>query len=87
MNTTSESSGFLRAAAIQPQASRRAQQSPRRVEAARTGKADETTLAEPAHVLHDIREAFDNAASAKLGKTLGKDFANTPDSEPADHFL
>ena len=53
----------------------------------RTGKVDEIILAAPAHVLHDIREALDKAASAKLGKTLSKDFANTPDGELASHFL
>ena len=55
-------------------------------EAVRTGKVDEIALAAPAHVLHDIREALDKAASAKLGKTLSKDFANTPDGELASHF-
>ncbi len=56
-------------------------------EAVRTGKVDEIALAAPAHVLHDIREALDKAASAKLGKTLSKDFTNTPESELAQHFL
>ena len=56
-------------------------------EAVRTGKVDEIALAAPAHVLHDIREALDKAAFAKLGKTLSKDFANTPDSELASHFV
>ena len=55
-------------------------------EAVRTGKIDEIILAAPAHVLHEIREALDKATSAKLGKTLSKDFANTPDSELAGHF-
>ena len=55
-------------------------------EAVRTGKVDEIALAAPAHVLHEIREALDKAASAKLGKTLSKDFANTPDGELASHF-
>ena len=55
-------------------------------EAVRAGKVDEIILAAPAHVLHDIREALDKAASGKLGKTLSKDFANTPDGELASHF-
>lgn len=55
-------------------------------EAVRTGKIDQIALAAPAHVLHDIREALDKAAVAKLGKTLSKDYANTPDGELAAHF-
>jgi protein required for attachment to host cells len=56
-------------------------------EAVRTGKVNEIALAAPAHVLHEIREALDKAAIAKLGKTLSKDYANTPDSELAAHFV
>jgi protein required for attachment to host cells len=56
-------------------------------EAVRTGKVDEIVLAAPAHVLHDVREALDKAASAKLGKTLSKDLTNTPDGELASHFV
>ncbi len=56
-------------------------------EAVRTGKVNEIILAAPAHVLHDVREALDKAALGKLGKTLSKDFANTPDGELASHFL
>ena len=52
-------------------------------DAVRTGKIDEIALAAPAHVLHDIREALDKAATAKLGKTLSKDFTNTPDDDLA----
>lgn len=52
-------------------------------EAVRTGTIDEIVLAAPAHVLHDIRETLDKAATAKLGKTMSKDFTNTPDSELA----
>ena len=48
---------------------------------------DEIALAAPGHVLHDIREALDKAAISRLGKTLSKDFANTPDGELAAHFL
>lgn len=55
-------------------------------EAVRTGKVDEIVLAAPAHVLHDIREGLDKAASAKLGKTLSKDLANISDGELASHF-
>lgn len=55
-------------------------------EAVRTGKVDEIVLAAPSHVLHDIREALDKAATAKLGKTLSKDYSNTPDGELAAHF-
>ena len=55
-------------------------------EAVRTGKIDEIILAAPAHVLHDVREALDKAASSKIGKTLSKDLANTPDGELASHF-
>ena len=55
-------------------------------EGVRTGKVDEIILAAPAHVLHDIREALDKAAAAKLGKTLSKDYSNTPESELASHF-
>lgn len=55
-------------------------------EAVRTGKVDEIVLAAPAHVLHDIREGLDKAASAKLGRSLSKDLTNTPDIEMASHF-
>ncbi len=55
-------------------------------EAVRTGKVDEIVLAAPAHVLHDIREELDHAATAKLGKSLSKDLTNTPDHELASHF-
>ncbi len=55
-------------------------------EAVRTGKVDEIVLAASAHVLHDIREALDKAATAKLGKSLSKDLTNTPDGEMASHF-
>jgi len=55
-------------------------------EAVRTGKTDEIVLAAPAHVLHDIREGLDKAASAKLGKSLSKDLTNTSDRELATHF-
>ena len=55
-------------------------------EAVRTGKVDEIVLAAPAHVLHDIREALDKAASAKLGKSISKDLTNTPEHDLAAHF-
>ena len=55
-------------------------------EAVRTGKVDAIVLAAPAHVLHDIREGLDKAASAKLGTSLSKDLTNTPDIEMASHF-
>ncbi len=55
-------------------------------EAVRTGKVDQIVLAAPAHVLHDIREGLDKAASAKLGKSLSKDLTNTPDHDLASHF-
>ncbi len=55
-------------------------------EAVRTGKIDEIVLAAPAHVLHDIREGLDKAASSKLGKSLSKDLTNTPDHELVSHF-
>lgn len=55
-------------------------------EAVRTGKVDEIVLAAPAHVLHDIREELDKAASAKLGKSMSKDLTNTPEHELAAHF-
>ncbi len=55
-------------------------------EAVRTGKVDEIVLAAPAHVLHEIREALDKAATAKLGTSLSKDLTNTPDHELASHF-
>ena len=55
-------------------------------EAVRTGKVDEIVLAAPAHVLHEIREALDKAAAAKLGKSVSKDLTNTPDHELASHF-
>ena len=55
-------------------------------EAVRTGRVDEIILAAPAHVLHDIREALDKAASAKLGKSISKDLTNTPEHELASHF-
>jgi protein required for attachment to host cells len=55
-------------------------------EAVRTGKTDEINLAAPPHVLHDIREALDKAASAKLNQSLSKDLTNTPDNDLASHF-
>lgn len=55
-------------------------------EAVRTGKVDEIVLAASAHVLHDIRQEMDKAATAKLGKALSKDLTNTPDHELATHF-
>jgi protein required for attachment to host cells len=55
-------------------------------EAVRTGAVDEIVLAAPAHVLHDIREALDKAASAKLASSLSKDLTNTPEHELASHF-
>ncbi len=55
-------------------------------EAVRKGSVEEIALAAPAHVLHDIREALDKVATSKLGKTLSKDFTNTPDGELAVHF-
>lgn len=55
-------------------------------EAVRTGAVDEIILAAPAHVLHDIREGLDKAASGKLGKSLSKDLANTPDHALLSHF-
>jgi protein required for attachment to host cells len=55
-------------------------------EAVRAGGIDEINLAAPAHVLHDIREALDKAATAKLGKYLSKDLTNTPEHELASHF-
>ena len=55
-------------------------------QAVRTGDVDEIVLAAPAHILHDIREALDKAASAKLLKSLSKDLANTPDHDLASHF-
>ncbi len=55
-------------------------------EAVRTGKVDEIVLAAPAHVLHDIREGLDKAASVKLGKSLSKDLTNTPDHQLASHL-
>ena len=55
-------------------------------EAVRKGTIDEIMLAAPAHVLHDIREGLDKAASAKLGKSLSKDLTNTPDHELVSHF-
>ena len=51
-----------------------------------TGKVDEIVLAAPAHVLHDIREGLDKAATGKLGKCHSKDLTNTPDGELASHF-
>ncbi len=55
-------------------------------EAVRSGKVDEIVLAAPAHVLHDIREGLDKAATAKLGKSFSKDLTNTPDHDMASHF-
>ena len=52
----------------------------------RTGVVDQIMLAAPAHVLHDIRAALDKAATGKLGPTLSKDLANTPDHELASRF-
>ncbi|MGI4746793.1 MAG: host attachment protein [Janthinobacterium lividum] len=55
-------------------------------EAVRTGKVDEIVLAASAHVLHDIREELDKAATAKLAKSLSKDLTNIPDHDLASHF-
>ena len=55
-------------------------------DAVRAGDVDEIMLAAPAHVLHDIREALDKAAAGQLGKTLSKDFTNSPDHELAARF-
>ena len=55
-------------------------------DAVRAGDVDEIMLAAPAHVLHDIREALDKAAAGKLGRTLSKDFTNSPDHELAARF-
>jgi protein required for attachment to host cells len=55
-------------------------------EAVRSGKVGEIMLAAPSHVLHDIREHLDKAASGTLGKVLSKDLTNTPDHELASHF-
>lgn len=55
-------------------------------EAVRTNKVGEIVLAAPAHVLHDIREGLDKAASGKLAKSLSKDLTNTPDHDLASHF-
>ncbi len=55
-------------------------------EAVRTGSVEEIVLAAPGHVLHDIREELNKAATAKLGKSLSKDLTNTPDHELASHF-
>lgn len=51
--------------------------------AVQDGSVDEIVLAAPAHVLHDIREGLNKAASGKLTKSHSKDFANTPDHELA----
>ena len=55
-------------------------------EAVRTGSVAEIVLAAPGHVLHDIREELDKAATAKLGKSLSKDLTNTLENELASHF-
>ena len=55
-------------------------------DAVHTGGVDQIMLAAPAHVLHAILLALDKAAAAKLGPTLTKDLANTPDHELASHF-
>ncbi len=55
-------------------------------EAVRTGQVDEMVLAAPGHVLHDIREALDKTAAAKVVKSLSKDLTNTPEHELAEHF-
>jgi protein required for attachment to host cells len=55
-------------------------------EAVRTGQVDEIVLAASPHVLHDIREKLDKAASGKLARSLSKDLTNTPNHELAAHF-
>jgi protein required for attachment to host cells len=55
-------------------------------EAVRQGRIDEMELAAPSHILHDIREALDKGATAKLGKMVSKDFTNTPDNDLAALF-
>lgn len=55
-------------------------------EAVRANNVDEIVLAAPPHMLHDIREGLDKAATAKLGKSFSKDLTNTPDHELAAYF-
>jgi protein required for attachment to host cells len=43
-------------------------------------------LAAPAHVLQDIREGLDKATTAKLTKSLSKDFTNLSDHDISAHF-
>ncbi|WP_419730328.1 host attachment protein [Lichenicola sp.] len=55
-------------------------------EAVRTGQVDELVLAASAHVLHDIREELNKAATAALKTSLSKDLTNISDHDLASHF-
>ena len=55
--------------------------------AVKAGEVDAIVLAAPAHMLHDIREDLDKAASGAVTKSMSKDFTNVPDRDLAANLL
>lgn len=55
--------------------------------AVQAGDVDFLVLAAPAHVLHDVREHLNKAASGKVTRSMSKDFTNTPDRDLAAALL
>lgn len=56
-------------------------------QAVKSGKVDAIVLAAPAHMLHDIRQDLDKAASGAVTKSMSKDFTNIPDADLAASLL
>ena len=50
-------------------------------------EVDAIVLAAPAHMLHDIREELDKAATGAVTKSMSKDFTNVPDRDLAASLL
>lgn len=55
--------------------------------AVKAGQVDAIVLAAPAHMLHDIREDLDKAATGAVTKSMSKDFTNIPDRDLAASLL
>ncbi len=55
--------------------------------AVKAGEVDAIVLAAPAHMLHDIREELDKAATGAVTKSMSKDFTNVPDRDLAASLL
>jgi protein required for attachment to host cells len=47
---------------------------------------DRLVLVAPGHVLHDLRQALDQTASAKIVGSLAKDLTKTPDHDLMSHL-